>query len=59
MKSTVQKWGNSLAIRIPKSGDVLSDQVKNMDWKNRNIEFICKLDKQSVEQVLQRLHTLL
>ena len=48
----------SLPPKISVSGVVLSDQVKNMDWKSRNIEFISKLDNQSVEEVLQRLHTL-
>jgi mRNA interferase MazF len=43
----------------PVSGVVLSDQAKSMDWKIRNAEFIYKLDSLSVEQVLQRLHTLL
>ncbi len=44
---------------LPVGGVVLSDQAKSMDWKTRNSEFSCKLDNQSVEQVLQRLHTLL
>jgi mRNA interferase MazF len=49
----------SLPPKMPVSGAVLSDQVKNMDWKSRNIEFICKLDDRSIEEVLQRIHTLL
>jgi len=49
----------SLPPKISVSGVVLSDQVKNLDWKSRDVEFICKLDSQSVEEVLQRLHTLL
>ena len=48
-----------LPSKVSVSGVVLSDQVKNMDWKSRNIEFICKLDNPSVNKVLQRLHTLL
>ncbi|MBF0452558.1 MAG: endoribonuclease MazF [Candidatus Magnetomorum sp.] len=44
---------------LPVSGVVLSDQVKSMDWRIRDTNFICKLDKSSVEKVLQRLHTLL
>jgi len=49
----------SLPPKISISGVVLSDQVKSMDWKSREIEFICKLDELSVEEVLQRLRTLL
>jgi mRNA interferase MazF len=49
----------SLPSKISVSGVVLSDQVKNMDWRSRSIELICKLDDQSVEEVIQRLHTLL
>ncbi len=49
----------SLPQKISVSGVILSDQVKSMDWKSRDIEFICKLDNQSVDEVIQRLHTLL
>ena len=49
----------SLPPKISIRGVVLSDQVKSMDWKSREIEFICTLDEHSVEEVLQRLRTLL
>jgi len=60
---TSKKKGYPFEVSLPKkmsvSGVVLSDQVKNLDWKKRNVEFICKLDSQSVDAVLQKLHTLL
>jgi mRNA interferase MazF len=60
---TSKKKGYPFEVQIPEglpiSGVILSDQAKSMDWKIRNTEFICKLDNQSVEQVLQRLNTLL
>ena len=60
---TSVKKGYPFEVTLPKetsvSGVILSDQVKNLDWKKRNIEFICKLDNQSVDEVLQRLYTLL
>ena len=60
---TSKQKGYPFEIQIPKglsiSGVILSDQAKSMDWKIRNTEFICKLDNEFVEQVLQRLHTLL
>ncbi len=60
---TSEKKGYPFEVQIPDGlpvrGVVLSDQAKSMDWKIRKTEFNCKLDNQSVEQVLQRLHTLL
>lgn len=60
---TSKRKGYPFEVQIPKglsiSGVILSDQAKSMDWKNRNTEFICKLDNHSVEQVLQKLNTLL
>jgi mRNA interferase MazF len=60
---TSKRKGYPFEVQIPKgvsiSGVILSDQAKSMDWKIRNTEFICKLDNQSVEQVLQKLKTLL
>ena len=60
---TSKRKGYPFEVQIPEglsiSGVILSDQAKSMDWKIRNTEFICKLDNQSVEQVLQMLNTLL
>lgn len=41
------------------SGAVLSDQVKSLDWKARDVEFSCKLPESSVEVVLKKLGTLI
>jgi len=60
---TNNKKGYPFEVQIPTSlsvsGVVLSDQVKSMDWRIRDTKFICKLDKSSVEQVLQKLLSLL
>jgi mRNA interferase MazF len=40
-------------------GAILSDQVKNLDWKIRQAEFICKLPASSLDEVLQKLGTLI
>jgi len=60
---TSKKKGYPFEVSLPKgtkiSGVVLSDQAKSMDWKIRNTEFVCKLGASLVDQVLQRLHTLL
>ncbi len=41
------------------TGVVLSDQVKSLDWKARNAEFICKLPEQITTEVLKKLNSLL
>ena len=40
------------------TGVVLADQIKNLDWKARNAEFMCKLPKQVTLEVLQKVNTL-
>jgi mRNA interferase MazF len=43
-------------VRLPEDMDVqgviLADQIKNLDWKQRNAEFIAKIDDQIMEKVL-------
>jgi mRNA interferase MazF len=41
------------------SGAILSDQVKSLDWKTRQAEWVCQLPPETVEEVLQKLHTLI
>ncbi len=41
------------------SGVILSDQVKNMDWKVREVEFIDRLPDEATMIVLKKLNTLL
>jgi mRNA interferase MazF len=40
-------------------GAILSDQVKSLDWKTRQADFICKLPEANVDEVLQKLGTLI
>lgn len=40
---------------LPVSGVILADQIKSLDWKQRNAEFITKLDEQTLEKVLTLL----
>ena len=44
---------------IPVKGAILSDQVKNLDWRERRAEFICKLPQQIMHEVMDKLHALL
>jgi mRNA interferase MazF len=44
---------------MPVAGAILSDQVKSLDWRARNAEFICTLPDETTSEVLQKLSTLL
>ena len=48
-----------LPAGLPVAGAILSDQVKNLDWRARNAELICTLPTETVSEVLQKLVTLL
>lgn len=41
------------------SGVILADQVKNLDWRVRQAEFICKLPRETTVEVLEKLGVLL
>jgi len=44
---------------LPITGVILSDQVKNLDWQIRNVEFICNLPAETINLVLRKLDMLL
>lgn len=60
---TNQIKGYPFEVRIPPNlpltGVVLSDQVKNLDWRARNAELICPLPNETVTEVLSKLSKLL
>jgi mRNA interferase MazF len=41
------------------TGVILADQVKSVNWKTRNIEYICKLPEEKFFEILSKLLTLL
>lgn len=47
-----------LPAGLPVAGAILSDQVKNLDWRARNAELICTLPTETISEVLQKLVTL-
>jgi mRNA interferase MazF len=47
-----------LPAGLPVAGAILSDQVKNLDWRARNAELMCTLPTQTISEVLQKLLTL-
>ena len=60
---TSQNKGYPFEVLIPEgleiSGVILSDQVKNLDWKARQAKFICKIPQTKMEEVLQKLYAIL
>jgi mRNA interferase MazF len=60
---TSQRKGYPFEVAIPSGskldGVVLADQVKNLDWRVRKVEFICKLPRETTDEVLEKLGTLL
>lgn len=41
------------------NGAVLSDQVRNLDWKERDAVFICKAGKKVIEEVTGKIEVLI
>lgn len=60
---TSQVKGYPFEVAIPSgsklAGVVLADQVKNLDWRVRKAEFICRLPQETTNEVLEKLGTLL
>ncbi|MBI5402856.1 MAG: type II toxin-antitoxin system PemK/MazF family toxin [Ignavibacteriae bacterium] len=54
--------GYPFEVTIPEDskakGFILSDQVKSLNWKNRNTEFICRLQEEKLNDVIAKLRTL-
>lgn len=48
-----------LPEEIDVTGVILSDQVKSLDWRARRAEYLASLPKSIVNEVLQKLRTLL
>ena len=44
---------------LPVAGVILSDQVKSLDWRARQAEFICEMPPATMAEVLQKLNTLI
>jgi mRNA interferase MazF len=44
---------------LPAQGAILSDQVKSLDWRSRQVRFICRLPEAVIQEVLVKLNTLL
>lgn len=60
---TSQVKGYPFEVLIPEGleveGAILSDQVKSLDWKARQAEFICKLPPEKFNEVVKKFNTLI
>ena len=60
---TSQVKGYPFEVLLPEDleikGVILSDQVKNLDWKARKAQFICKLPSDKFSEVIKKLNTLI
>lgn len=60
---TSQVKGYPFEVGIPAghdvSGVILSDQVKSLDWKARNADFLGRVPEPVLREVLQKLGTLI
>lgn len=60
---TSQVKGYPFEVLIPErlkvNGAILSDQVKNLDWRARKAQFSCKLPRETFNEVVRKLSTLI
>jgi mRNA interferase MazF len=60
---TTQKKGYPFEVAVPEglevSGVILSDQVKSLDWKERDAHFGCRLPVETLQEVVARLRPLM
>ncbi len=60
---TNQVKGYPFEVAIPPgldvTGVILSDQIKNLDWRVRNATLLCSLPMEIIDMVLQKAGTLL
>lgn len=60
---TRQVKGYPFEVEIPSGlaigGVILTDQVKSLDWRAREVDLVCTLPAATVAEALQKLNTLL
>lgn len=60
---TSQVKGYPFEVLLPEgleiNGAVLSDQVKSLDWRVRQAEWVCELPVLALQEVLQKISTLI
>ena len=60
---TTKRQNNPFEVPIPEglpvTGVILADQIRSMDWQDRNAEFLCSLPDETVDEVLELVGILL
>ncbi len=60
---TNQEKGYPFEVKIPSGlkvqGVILSDQIKSLDWKRREVQFACKSPKDVLKKALDKITVLL
>ncbi len=44
---------------LPIQGVVLSDHIKNLDWKSRHTDYICSLPEQTLAEIINKIKALI
>lgn len=59
--NTIRGWGYEVLLPddLAFKGVILTDQVKNLDWKTRKLEIKGQAPKEIVEDCLAKIHTFL
>ena len=60
MTSKIKNYPFEVKIESEKiSGVILSDQIKSLDWKTREIEFIFKETSEKIEEIVNKINVLI
>ena len=58
--SKVKGYPFEVELELKKiKGSVLSDQIKSLDWRERNIEFIEKIGDKKLEEVIEKIEVII
>jgi len=60
---TSKSKGYPFEVQLPEScsiqGIILSDQIKSLDWKARQAEYICTVSSEIIQDVINKFKTLI
>jgi mRNA interferase MazF len=49
----------NIPVDLPVAGVILADQIKSLDWRVRQAEYLCTLPDATIIEVLRKVNTLL
>jgi mRNA interferase MazF len=60
---TSKEKGYPFEVKLPDGldieGVVLADQIKSLDWKKRNAEYICSVDEKTIEKAINLINKMI